>query len=123
MYYHVCRLLIALFNLAIFNVLCVGCLILELIGIIKQNSGLIIFSCVFRILQVLGFLIGVGVLAFWLVVALHVSELDVDDVFDIATYIIGGLLGCYIIFFIWGIYRTVMQFKLKSLIKNGDGKV
>ena len=122
MYYHICRLLIALLILAIFNVLCIGCLILELIGIIKQNGGIILFSCVFRILQALGCLIMVGVYAFFLVALLQFSELDADAV-DIATYIDGGLLGCYIFVFIWAIYRTVMQFKLKSLIKNGDGKV
>ena len=66
-------------NLGIFYILCFGCLILELIGEIKQNSGLIIFSIVFRILQILGNLVMVGVSAFFLVALLQIHELDVLD--------------------------------------------
>ena len=93
------------------------CLCVEIIGIIKKNYGVATFSCVFRVLQVIAYVL-------WCIFFIFLFIWFGDDLFQRGgdeSLLAVILFSLAILQLGYAIYRTVMQFKLKSMIKNGNG--
>ena len=83
------------------------CLCVEMFGILKNNFGLVTFSCIFRVLQVIAYVL---YCIYW--IYLFLSAGVVVNFYYYIYFALSVLqLG-------YAIYRTVMQFVLKSKIKN-----
>ena len=98
------------------------CLALELFGIIKRNYDLLIFSCVFRILQVIEKVI-LGILI--IVTIANLSQPYNYNGYgygNISSWVEVYLWIMYIVSIVLAIYKTIMQFKLKGMVKNETSK-
>ena len=82
------------------------CLILELIGILKSNICLVIYSCIFRILYVMG-----NAYMCFLLVANNSGQHSFEISFGIGFY------------FVYVIVKTVMQFKFLDKIRKNDNNL
>ena len=99
------------------------CLALELFGIIKRNYDLLIFSCVFRILQVIEKVI-LGILI--IVTIANLSQPYNYNGYgygNISSWVEVYLWIMYIVSIVLAIYKTIMQFKLKGMVKNETSKI
>ena len=95
-------------------------------GIIKRNYGLLIFSCVFRILQVIEKVI-LGILIIVTIANLksysYGNGYGYGNISSLVEFYLWIVLSLYIVSLVLAIYKTIMQFKLKGMVKNETSKI